>query len=89
MCVFATGEEGQTQPMRDLIEAFAEGDLDGLKKRAQHCPACILATIVQMAKAKKANGTWRPEEDYVNFDYKKARENMWAELNSCGGSGLP
>lgn len=81
MCEHATGEKGQTQTVHDLMEAFKEGDLDGLKERAQHCPACILAAIVQTKRAQEAAGTYRAEEDYIDFDYKKAVADMWASAN--------
>lgn len=82
MCEYATGEKEQTRPTRDLMEALNTSDMDGLKELAQHCPACILAAIVQTKRAMEAAGTYRPEEDYIDFDYKKAVADMWTEANA-------
>lgn len=52
----------------ELIEALRSGGLKALEDRAEMCPACMLAAIVQSYGGRKPD-----QEDWIDFDYKKQK----------------
>lgn len=63
------------EPMPDLIESLQQDGIDGLRKKTEGCPACMLAAIVQ---TRMSNDT-RYITDEVEFDYQRARAD-WLKL---------
>lgn len=83
MCAYADIGDEQ-KPMPELLAAFdAGGGLEALTEAAQHCPACILATIVQARIRDKAAGTFNEDSGYVEFDYKAASTVYLSEANAA------
>lgn len=72
-CGFCAVEKLKQKPMAELQQAFGKGGLDGLKEVSENCPACILSAIVQSRLAHN--------DEYVDFDYKKAVQEFWSERN--------
>jgi hypothetical protein len=66
---------GQSTPMPELLEALLEDGLDGLRKKTDGCPACMLAAIVQM----RISGRGEFEFDLTEFDYQ-AERTEWLRL---------
>lgn len=81
MCKHATGDEKCVpEPMPTLMEAFRTGGLAELRKVAEGCPACMLATIVQ---CRERDGGAYDFENEGNFDYKTEVASMWKEANAA------
>jgi len=72
---------GHLKPTKEtvatLVSEFRTGGLDALRTRAEGCPACMLAAIVQSRPSRM-----RPSDDnydWVDFDYKKEMLEYRAE----------
>lgn len=70
------GEENL--PLKELLEALTSGGIEELEKKAQDCPACMLAACRAWNKAGNHNSG--SEEGYW-FDYKQKHEAWWNEYH--------
>lgn len=71
LCVEVCG--GTAQEMKAALE---NGGLEALRAKAEGCPRCIMAAILQSTEGKDLNEAW------IDFDYKKEKEEwdkeQWA-----------
>lgn len=79
MC--AKGELVQ-QPMETLLAALHEGGADAVLRLAEGCPACTMAAIL----VHRGSEPLEYEEstgytNFIEFDYKKAADSFWADVN--------
>lgn len=70
----ATAEEVQPA-LSHMLPAYRAGGLDALRKAANNCPACILATLRQTDHHLRDNADW--------FDYRKEADAWWSDLNDA------
>lgn len=63
-------------PMTELIAAVDYTRLQPLREKANGCPACMLAAIVQSKQ-----GCYADEDDrWIPFNYKEERDKWWSHM---------
>lgn len=67
------------KPFEELNRVWGKEGLEAMKDAANHCPACILSTIV-LSRVQEDDGEGPGK--WVDFDYKKSRDVFLNELNS-------
>lgn len=81
MCIAAGDVEQQS--MLTLRSALLNGGLAELTDVAQHCPACILAALIQdrMTNPITFDKDHAPSREFIEFDYKAASKSFWEDVN--------
>lgn len=70
VCPLCKAEREEQRPLADIIAALETG-LDAARDAANHCPACLLAAVVQSRRALEAAGELDKGDPYVpDFKYK-------------------
>lgn len=71
---------GLSQQSFSVLNAvWGKEGLDAMKDAANHCPACILSTIV-LSRVQESDGEGLGQ--WVDFDYKAARDAFLNEVNA-------
>ena len=86
MCEVSLREFGEVPaPPRDELRRVI--DTEGFKamcEAANHCPACILSVIRTLnfkGDAESPPGVDGPEDGRESWDYRKAKDQWWKDLN--------
>jgi hypothetical protein len=77
MCAYDKYEPNVQKPMAELLAAYENNGIAGVREVAGGCPACILAAIIIW---RKQNPSASEEERYCpEFDFKKERTDWLNE----------
>jgi len=80
ICGFCLHMEQEQQPMTGLMQTLADNGLPALQELTNHCPACILAAIVQGRFNERPCGHDEDQDPkWIEFDFRAAVKQFWLD----------
>jgi len=85
VCPLCEEVKEEQRPLASIIQALEEKGVDGAREAANHCPACLLAGIVQYNRKAEELGEIQRGEGFT-LDYK-AELASWRNDNDQAHGG--